>query len=459
MKTKDYIVSVNDGRFNLPLKGLTLDLYESGVYLSDGTIIGTHVINGDNKLAKGEPTSQRGEYKFSKIPIGGIYTVVLSGLGITTQIPEKFIDIDFGVPSNVTGNDIPYGENTNISIYEAISNVDATSQIPRIVVLETDVAVIENELSDVSADTSSNSSNIITLFNYNTNKSVEVVYRTGGNKSFATIQSALNEAFATGGNVLVHEKPTAYNEILIGKNNVNLHLEGNAKIETSLAGHCFNASGISCIISGEGSIRNIHTSTANRYEAVHIENLSNVIIKNDSLYSIGKDDSAVLGSTVYATESNVEIYSRLIQNDNNVGVYFHNSSSGRMRLSKGIVCENAPAVYIETDLLVEIENTNLTSLNTSANFQGVLVYNSSSGTLSLKDVRIDNLGDQSTDYGINIIGSYDYFYMSGVEIVTNIAESIYSESDVTINIRKQSWGLVDRNSNIILKGLWAYGYE
>jgi len=151
-KSKDFIVTINESRFGVPRGNLVLDLYESGVTLYDGTILGTAVINTDNDVAKGIPTDVVGDYLFEKIPYNKKYTVVISGTGVTTQIPSKLTDIDIGLPYNVTGADIPYKNNTNISIQTAFESLDATSSIPRIVALESDVDTIQSDIVLIEND-------------------------------------------------------------------------------------------------------------------------------------------------------------------------------------------------------------------------------------------------------------------------------------------------------------------
>lgn len=151
-KTKDFIVTINESRFGTPRENLVLDLYQSGVYIYDGTVIGTPIIDGEGNILKGVPQESVGDYKFSSIPFGQKYTVVISGLGVTTQIPEKLKDIDIGLPYNVTGSDIPYKNNTNVSIQTAFESLDATSQLPRISVLEDDVYTLKSDSTSLSVE-------------------------------------------------------------------------------------------------------------------------------------------------------------------------------------------------------------------------------------------------------------------------------------------------------------------
>lgn len=290
-------------------------------------------------------------------------------------------------------------------------------------------------------------------------KTVESILTNGERNFFETIQEAIDDSFDNGGgNVVIHEKDATYNEFLVLRNNVNIHLEGNATIETNSANPSVLANGVNCIISGDGSIKNVYDS-GTKYEAIRIVNGSNVIIKNDLISAIGASSSGIQGSSIYVNSSSAEIYSRYISNSSNVGVCFTNGASGKVRILKSIHCQNGPALYIDTNSQVEVENTTLTNTcSSSPYFNGTVVVSSSAALLSLKDVKIENSGPRSTDYGINISGTASIFLISGIEISTLTAESIYSASAQTILIRKPSWGLIDRHANITLSGFWSYTY-
>ena len=90
---------------------------------------------------------------FEQIYYDNLYTVVISGLGITTQIPPTLNNIDIGLPYNVTGTDIPYKNNTNISIQSAFESLDATSQIPRIESIESDIEIVQDDIIQLQYDT------------------------------------------------------------------------------------------------------------------------------------------------------------------------------------------------------------------------------------------------------------------------------------------------------------------
>jgi hypothetical protein len=123
MKSNTLNISIDESRFRYGIKNLTVDLFVYPATISDGTILGVRAVKTTGQQAVAVQGSVAGNYFFTNIPIGK-YTVVLSGAGVTTQIPERLNEIDTGLPWNTTGSDIPWNDNTEDSIATKLNNLE-----------------------------------------------------------------------------------------------------------------------------------------------------------------------------------------------------------------------------------------------------------------------------------------------------------------------------------------------
>ena len=129
MKSKKVPVKINDRRFRLPKVNLDVYLYEYGVTITDGTIIGIRAVTSIGTDSTAEQGNNPGNYFFNNIPTGKKYSVVVSGSSVTTQIPEELDEIDIGMAYDVTGSDIPYKNNSTVSIATRLGELgDYTTQ-------------------------------------------------------------------------------------------------------------------------------------------------------------------------------------------------------------------------------------------------------------------------------------------------------------------------------------------
>lgn len=129
MKSKKVPVKINDRRFRLPKVNLDVYLYEYGVTITDGTIIGIRAVTSIGTDSTAEQGNNPGNYFFNNIPTGKKYSVVVSGSSVTTQIPEELEEIDIGMAYDVTGSDIPYKNNSTVSIATRLGELgDYTTQ-------------------------------------------------------------------------------------------------------------------------------------------------------------------------------------------------------------------------------------------------------------------------------------------------------------------------------------------
>lgn len=128
-KGYNIIIELPNTLYRFPVNRAVISLYDYPATITDGTVFGTPAISTDGTAIVGQLLSDNiGRYKLNNIPTGK-YTAIATGVGINAQILVGYEDLDIGWGSDVTGSDVPYRDNTNVSIarkFELVDNVLGT---------------------------------------------------------------------------------------------------------------------------------------------------------------------------------------------------------------------------------------------------------------------------------------------------------------------------------------------
>ena len=118
------IIELSNTIYRFPVNKATVMVYNYPASVVDGTIIGTPAISSDGTQIVGTLLSDNvGRYILENIKVGK-YSVVVSGVGITPQVLLGYEELDISYGSDVTGTDIPYMDNTNVSIATKIQELE-----------------------------------------------------------------------------------------------------------------------------------------------------------------------------------------------------------------------------------------------------------------------------------------------------------------------------------------------
>lgn len=123
MKGKTEIIAFKDSFFQYPINYANITFYNYPATITDSTVNGTIAVDTTGSQITGVLLNDRmGQYKFENIP-AGYYTVVISGVGIKTFIPQGFDKYEVLLSSQITGTDIPYKDNSSESIAKKIDDI------------------------------------------------------------------------------------------------------------------------------------------------------------------------------------------------------------------------------------------------------------------------------------------------------------------------------------------------
>jgi len=123
-KSVSVYIDINDRIFRTPNNQVTVQFFDDGTYLTDGTIFGSASISstGGKIIGEVQPLNV-GRYKFSNVISGKYYTVVASGAGINTFIPEGFERYPVCQAPDETGTDIPWKDGETDSLATKIAGI------------------------------------------------------------------------------------------------------------------------------------------------------------------------------------------------------------------------------------------------------------------------------------------------------------------------------------------------
>lgn len=110
--------------FGKMVRELTLGLYGTNTTLSDGTILGS--ISTDIYGNELYATEYQNYYQFKDVP-ARIYKLIKSGPGVLTEILEDKFDVPYS--GATTGSDMPYKDNSNVSLATKLEQVEALSGV------------------------------------------------------------------------------------------------------------------------------------------------------------------------------------------------------------------------------------------------------------------------------------------------------------------------------------------
>lgn len=122
MKPIDLYLTLNDNLRRLPIPGLRVKLWEYPTYLEDGTVKGIASVSSVGAELVVENLKDN-KFVFNNV-IPGLYTAVVYGDNIVTQIPESFKRIDTGISSRTNGSDMVWKEGEILSIAEKIEAIE-----------------------------------------------------------------------------------------------------------------------------------------------------------------------------------------------------------------------------------------------------------------------------------------------------------------------------------------------
>jgi len=126
-KSVSLYVDLKDSIFQTPRNSAVVQLFNYPATLSDGTITGTQAVSSDGTTVVGYQSANRGRYHFRNIPSGKYYTVVVSGGGITTFVPEGFEKWSVTQAPDFTGTDVPWKDGEVDSIATKIESLSVGS--------------------------------------------------------------------------------------------------------------------------------------------------------------------------------------------------------------------------------------------------------------------------------------------------------------------------------------------
>lgn len=150
MKPVDIKITLEDNLRRLPLPGLKVQLWNYPTTIEDGTVKGIASVSIDgDELSIINSTDN--DYNFLNV-VPGLYTAVVSGNGIRTQVLSKFEKIDTGISSLSSGSDIVWKNGEVMSISAKIESLgsfgDASGLTGRILKYKPSSGIEESNLYD-----------------------------------------------------------------------------------------------------------------------------------------------------------------------------------------------------------------------------------------------------------------------------------------------------------------------
>lgn len=134
-KGYNVIIELSNTLYRFPVNRAVISLYDYPATITDGTVFGTPAISTDGTAIVGQLLSDNiGRYKLNNIPTGK-YTAIATGVGINAQVLVGYEDLDIGWGSDVTGSDVPYKDNTNISIADKIAQLEGNKFLSYVCIL------------------------------------------------------------------------------------------------------------------------------------------------------------------------------------------------------------------------------------------------------------------------------------------------------------------------------------
>lgn len=120
------IIEISDSVYRFPKNNVVLSVYDYPATIVDSTILGTPAVSTDGTEIVGQLLRDKiGRYLIESIR-PGLYTVVATGGGITPQVLVGYEKMEVTWGHDITGSDIPYKDNTNVSIATKIAQLEAT---------------------------------------------------------------------------------------------------------------------------------------------------------------------------------------------------------------------------------------------------------------------------------------------------------------------------------------------
>lgn len=112
-----YYIDLKEEIFQIPQNTADVTLWNYPATISDGTILGTIAVSSSGEDLVGELSAKkRGRYFFYNVPSDADYTVVVSGGGISTFIPDGLDKVEISFTTHTTGTDIPWKDGDTTSI-------------------------------------------------------------------------------------------------------------------------------------------------------------------------------------------------------------------------------------------------------------------------------------------------------------------------------------------------------